>query len=132
MNIQGKISHRAQRGPIVMFGTKRPSITSTWIQSQPANSTAFTCKTKKTNKLVKMRTKKRQEVIETMISLFENLSTRADAFTTPWALLLNKTFRLPKCVTLRITVNARKTDSFSNDNVYSPNHIHTHMKDIHF
>lgn len=30
------------RGPIVMFGTKRPSITSTWIQSQPANSTAFT------------------------------------------------------------------------------------------
>lgn len=30
------------RGPIVMFGTKRPSITSIWIQSQPANSTAFT------------------------------------------------------------------------------------------
>lgn len=29
-------------GPIVIFGTKRPSITSTWIQSQPANSTAFT------------------------------------------------------------------------------------------
>ena len=30
------------RGPIVMFGTKRPSITSTWIQSQPASSTALT------------------------------------------------------------------------------------------
>lgn len=30
------------RGPMVMFGTKRPSITSTWIQSQPASSTAFT------------------------------------------------------------------------------------------
>src|SRR5215831_11544752 len=29
-------------GPIVMFGTKRPSITSTWIQSPPAASTACT------------------------------------------------------------------------------------------
>ncbi|MFS7912233.1 hypothetical protein Hanom_Chr02g00127521 [Helianthus anomalus] len=29
-------------GPIVMLGTKRPSITSTCIQSQPATSTALT------------------------------------------------------------------------------------------
>jgi hypothetical protein len=29
-------------GPIVMFGTKRPSITSTWIQSAPAASTSPT------------------------------------------------------------------------------------------
>ena len=29
-------------GPIVIFGTKRPSITSTWIQSAPAASTART------------------------------------------------------------------------------------------
>src|SRR5579883_3165435 len=29
-------------GPIVMFGTKQPSITSTWIQSAPALSTART------------------------------------------------------------------------------------------
>src|SRR5215469_14819767 len=29
-------------GPIVMLGTKRPSITSTWIQSAPASSTART------------------------------------------------------------------------------------------
>src|ERR1700751_686045 len=29
-------------GPIVMFGTKRPSMTSTWIQSAPASSTART------------------------------------------------------------------------------------------
>ena len=30
------------KGPIVMLGTKRPSITSTWIQSAPAASTART------------------------------------------------------------------------------------------
>ena len=29
-------------GPMVMFGTKWPSITSTWIQSQPAASMART------------------------------------------------------------------------------------------
>src|SRR3954463_9886857 len=29
-------------GPMVMLGTKRPSITSTWIQSAPAASTART------------------------------------------------------------------------------------------
>src|SRR3954454_14421053 len=29
-------------GPIVRFGTKRPSMTSTWIQSAPASSTAHT------------------------------------------------------------------------------------------
>jgi hypothetical protein len=28
-------------GPMVRFGTKWPSITSTWIQSAPASSTAF-------------------------------------------------------------------------------------------
>src|SRR5258705_11329149 len=33
---------RSTTGPIVMFGTKRPSITSTWIQSAPAASTART------------------------------------------------------------------------------------------
>lgn len=31
------------RGPMVMLGTKRPSMTSTWIQSQPALSIACTC-----------------------------------------------------------------------------------------
>ena len=30
-------------GPMVIFGTNLPSITSTWIQSHPAFSTAFTC-----------------------------------------------------------------------------------------
>lgn len=31
------------RGPMVMLGTKRPSMTSTWIQSHPASSMALTC-----------------------------------------------------------------------------------------
>lgn len=31
------------RGPMVMLGTKRPSMTSMWIQSAPASSTALTC-----------------------------------------------------------------------------------------
>lgn len=31
-------------GPMVMFGTNRPSITSMWIHSAPATSTAFTCR----------------------------------------------------------------------------------------
>lgn len=35
------------RGPIVIFGTNRPSITSTCIQSHPATSTAFIYKKKK-------------------------------------------------------------------------------------
>jgi hypothetical protein len=30
-------------GPMVMLGTKRPSMESMWIQSAPASSTAFTC-----------------------------------------------------------------------------------------
>src|SRR6266481_2320377 len=33
---------RSTTGPMVMLGTKRPSITSTWIQSAPAASTART------------------------------------------------------------------------------------------
>src|SRR5580700_5423243 len=33
---------RSTTGPMVMLGTKRPSITSTWIQSAPAVSTART------------------------------------------------------------------------------------------
>src|SRR5215212_7842371 len=37
----GRIA-RTTSGPIVMFGTKCPSITSTWIQSPPAWSTART------------------------------------------------------------------------------------------
>jgi hypothetical protein len=42
----GEIALRLRRnastttGPIVIFGTKRPSMTSTWIQSAPAASTA--------------------------------------------------------------------------------------------
>src|SRR5687768_15664230 len=35
-------SARTTFGPMVMLGTKRPSITSTWIQSAPAASTART------------------------------------------------------------------------------------------
>ena len=31
------------KGPMVMLGTKRPSITSMWTQSAPATSMAFTC-----------------------------------------------------------------------------------------
>jgi hypothetical protein len=34
--------HETTTGPIVRFGTKRPSITSTWIQSAPAASAART------------------------------------------------------------------------------------------
>lgn len=34
---------RTTTGPMVMFGTKRPSMTSMWIQSAPARSMATTC-----------------------------------------------------------------------------------------
>ncbi len=42
LSVTGR-SASTTRGPMVMLGTKRPSITSTWIQSAPATSTALTC-----------------------------------------------------------------------------------------
>mmetsp|Transcript_1562 Transcript_1562/g.5144 ORF Transcript_1562/g.5144 Transcript_1562/m.5144 type:complete len:214 (-) Transcript_1562:28-669(-) len=66
-------------GPIVMFGTKRPSITSTCTQSQPALSMASTC----SPSLAKLA-----ERIDgaTMISLLEQRSTREVAKTRTEAL----------------------------------------------
>jgi len=42
LSVTGR-SASTTRGPIVMFGTKRPSMTSMWIHSAPASSTALTC-----------------------------------------------------------------------------------------
>ena len=36
-----RLAARTTSGPIVMLGTKWPSITSTWIQSAPAASTSW-------------------------------------------------------------------------------------------
>lgn len=41
-SVTGRIASTT-RGPIVILGTKRPSMTSTWIQSHPASSTALIC-----------------------------------------------------------------------------------------
>lgn len=131
------------RGPIVMLGTKRPSITSTWIQSQPAHSTAFTWIKKKKNKqeisetagdhgmeLWKGKKEREREERrtcspslaklaermegETMISLLENLSTRAVAFTTPWLLLLQKrVYIMQRFILFQVTNSNHKLNIYA-------------------